>query len=425
MKKLMIIVIIFFLGMIIICRVKVDQSNDVVLRSCYDYIIDKMREPQYWNEEQMVEYSTMQMQNEAKKVLVNGTGWQLVEDESDIIFKRGYQGELWLNFTKEEAYTYFLDEFQMWPTNKAYKYDLANEVITLIDLEDDNYNIDLTKQMIKNENDKNDRFNIYETISETFDYYKDDFIDKGCPIIGSSKDILEDYKHKMIIDNDKKHKLSDALFPWEYKDYIKDELIKLNKVEDIFTINRSKYSNDYLTYKSLEGKESIIYYYNPVFILFKDSSSFDKYKLKDPYTSSYFEHSLIYDNLISDFIMVYGNEVCKRIYDGEGCVYWLDSSQHPQIEEGTIKPQFGLNEESIKDLLINKDTILTIYYHPNNVLIGNVLVNDLYQDIVYRTFDYLNEVLFYYGKDVEVNDDYLEKFILYYNLDWQRMLGLR
>ena len=426
MKKMSILII---TGLIVICALTYQKkkSNEESFRTnCYDHIIAYMAQPQYWGSDDIPEYSTTQQQSQAEETLLNGTGFIYVEDDYDVVFKRGYQGELWLNFTDQSAHTYFQKEFQLWDSEKAYFYDIKNRHIYLKDLLDQNDMIDISSKMIKVNNDLH--FNIYAEIEETFHRYVDHFADIGCPILGIDKETFISYKDIEL--SVAKPAVLTKQYPWLWTSW-NDGLTNLKSVHelsntsDIWNLNIEHYDESTLKYLDKNNNEQEVYYYNPLFVIFKPTSSIDQYQLKDPYKSSYFEHIMIYENLISDFIIKYANEVCRQIYDGKNCVYWVDTDKHTYLKKGEIEPYFGMQKNDIDHLKIEQDTIMTLYYHPEKTTIGNILFNDAYSDIIYHTYDYLNDVLAHYGINEIADKQYVKNFILYYNLDWQRMLGLR
>ena len=426
MKRIVLVIII---GLVVIFafRYQKDKNNeDQFITNCYDHIIAYMAQPQYWDHDDIPEYSTNQQQSQAEETLLNGTGFNYVEDNLNVVFKRGYQGELWLDFTDQSAHTYFQKEFQLWDSEKAYYYDIKNKHIYLEDLLDQNNTIDISSKMIKTNNSMH--FNVYAEIEETFQGYTDYFANIGCPIVGIDKETFMTYKDIELSITEQEINAKD--YPWfwsTWDDTLTDSTLvqKLDSISDICQIRLDKYDEATLKYLDSKNKEQEVHYYNPVFLILKSGSSVDQYKLKDPYNSSYFEHIMIYEDLISDFIIKYANEVCRAIYDGKGCVYWIDTDQHSYLEDGKTEPFFGIQKEDLDSLKIKQDTIITLYYHPDETTIGNILYNDVYSDMIYHTFDYLNEVLEHYGISTIVDEQYIKNFILYYNLDWQRMLGLR
>ena len=381
--------------------------NHYSKNNCYDSIIEKMSKPQYWNETQAVRYSTAELAKEAKKSLIDATGWYLIEDE-DVIFARGYQGQLRLNFSKYQAETRLKEEFISTKALTYYRYDFKQNNIDLIDLES-NLIIKNFGHDFKNQDLSVDRFNVYDEIKSSIDDYIDHFDMIGCPLNGLSLNEFKQYKRRKI-DARMIEETNDTSV-WENIHqvyYNSKQYPQINNFDELNDFSIDNYSEEYLLYEN-----SKVYYYNPIFVLFKEEENNDQ---------RYYEQLMVYPNQVVNFFQYYVDDLCIKMFTGQNCIFQIKKEENGQTEK-IITFNDNLKHMTSNDFDIN--TALLLYYYPNDIKVANMIINDLNNDMIYNLHNYLNEILLYYGHDANHDLTNINYFLLYHNLYWQRLLGLR
>jgi len=399
--------------------------------SCYDYIVERLAEPQYWNETDIPEYSTWQLQNEALSNMPRGTGWILV-DENAAIFSRGYQGILSIDFSKNMAKNKIIEEFNPYNVENYQLYDINEmKVYRVFDNHGTDEYIDISQYFnISDENVK--QFNALREISNTFDYYEKQFSKVGCPLLKQKEGTLAKYK-EVYINKSSQAKVSDQLIhnPWEQVNWGKNiftdkSIMLIENYLDVWDQKNSIYSNEEVSVDTQNGNNYLINIYSPYFVVYTKRSNINLYTEKSPYNSSYFEHINTYQDKLSDFMLYYVNEICKDLYNGESCVYSVDIDNNKELitNENYFKYQMS-KEEYRQSKVIGEDSVVTFYYSRDKTLAGNIIFDDVNNDKLINLAEYLDLVLLHYEKNNKFADDYIKNFGLYYNLDWQRLLGLR
>lgn len=382
--------------------------NHYANNNCYDYIIEKMSKPQYWNASQAVRYSTAELAKEAKKSLIDATGWYLVEDE-DVIFARGYQGQLRLNFSKYQAETRLAEEFTSTTALTYYRYDFKQNNIDLIDLES-NLIIKKFDHDFKNQDLSVDRFNVYDEIKRNIDDYIEHFDMIGCPLNGLNHNELKQYKKRKL--NTKVIAETSETLVWENLHLAYNnskQYPQIDSFDELKTFNIDNYSKEYLLYENNK-----VYYYNPIFVLIKEDE-----KNND---QTYYEQLMVYPNQIVNFFEYYVDELCIKMLGDQNCIFQIKKEEDKQIEKA-ITFNESIEHMTSDDFDIN--TALLLYYYPNDIRIASLIINDFNNDMIYNLYNYLNEVLLYHGHDANHDLSNINYFLLYHNLYWQRLLGLR
>ena len=422
-------IVVFFAGYSISIKMKNDTSYEKI--SCYDYIIDRLAEPQYWDENNIPEYSTWQLQNAALLNMPRGTGW-ILRDENEAVFSRGYQGILTINFSKkiaknqvqEEFNDYSLENYQLYDIDalKVYRVFINNEKEEFVDI----------SEFFKTSDSDYDQFNAFTEINDTFDYYEKHFSKVGCPLLGQKEGTLTAYKD-VYIDTPYKEEVSTKLIhnPWEqtnwHKNVFTDESITLiEDYLDVWKLKNPVYSNEEVIVNTINGDTYTRNIFSPYFVVYTKKSDNNLYIEKDPYNSSYFEHINSYQNKLSDFMLYYVNEICKDLYNGKSCVYSVDIDNNEELTTNENFFRYNMSEEEYRQSkIIGEISVVTYYYSQDKTIAGNIIFDDVNNDKLISLAEYLDVVLLHYQKESRFSNDYIKNFGLYYNLDWQRLLGLR
>ena len=373
-------------------------------QNAYEYIVSLMKKPQYWSEDEYFPaYFSPWEEEEARKTLINATGWELIDEET-ATFKRGYEGTLTLNFSdyiaisKDEAsgLTYVLDfkndEYYMSSGSEKTKLTLNKNI-------DGYYNTSFGK------------------IEQTFVYYEKLFSASGCPLLEKPKGTLTGYRkavaHEAFIKDDNLiHNV------WEQEGFSfdftnKEGLSWLKDYRDI--LNAKTPDLGLVPFQYGDGKgnyETFNTAYNtPVFLVLADSHEGERY--------------LQYDNIDEAFAAYYLKPVFEILY-GYDAVYFVNG-------KSANGPSDPLNLDTKEDILAgftwdyanNTQPILEIQNKGEKIDGICYLAtgfNDLEQLI--RTVE--DRIKTYYPeKTIPFGKDYLGNFKLIYDKETQITLGLR
>lgn len=384
MKKMILIIVLIILLFLLLNGHKVLEKNEQI--SCYDYIVEIMSAPQYWDEYQMLPYSTEQLELEAKQNLTNGTGWKLL-DEHNVVFARGNQTELLIDFVEfkaenrnpSEGYVQIYD-FNQGKTERVYgeeRYDISSYF----------------------ESDESYHLNPKEEIRKTMENYEQQFSKVGCPILNQKKGILEEYKNVLIDKSD--------LEKAEFQIQKNIPLMGLAEAKDVLKI---QIAEDEPYFLKREDTYIPIGYYAPIF-LYVESSNDD---------SSYFEDLNHLPETMTDFVESMVTPALNSIFD-ETRVYKVKSNQFIQNDL-----HYGMDiEDFMKGISVESDTLVVIYWYEQSPQIGVTYYLDSNISKLKECIDYINELAEHYQKDVYITNQDLFSFELRHNLGWQRLLGLR
>ena len=428
LKYLSLLLIFILIGYGISFKINNETTHEEI--SCYDYIVDHLAQPQYWDETDIPEYSTWQLQNAALLNMPRGTGW-LLKDENEAVFSRGYQGVLTINFSKGVAKNQVQTEFNDYLNDNYQQYDINTMKVYRVFVNDETEEyIDISDLFISDQ-DYN-QFNVFNEISDTFTYYENHFAKVGCPLLGQKEGTLTTYKD-VYIDKPAVEKEKTKLIqnPWEqinwHKNIFTDESIML--IEDYLEVWKLKNpidNNEAVDVHTKNGDSYNLNIFSPYFVVYAKRSNNDLYTHKDPYRSSYFEHINSYQNKLSDFMLYYVNEVCKGIYNGKSCVYIVDVDNNEELITNENYFKYDMSEEEYQQSKIIGDvSAVTFYYSQDQTRVGNIIFDDVNNDKLSALADYLDIILRHYQKENKFSRDYIKNFGLYYNLEWQRLLGLR
>ncbi|MEA5027136.1 MAG: hypothetical protein VB012_05735 [Erysipelotrichaceae bacterium] len=409
-----------------------EEVVDLNQISCYEYIIETMSQPQYWGKDQHLEYSTQQLQAEAEEQMPEATGWML-DDADQAIFKRGYEGVLRINFSKKQAYGTVQETFDHYRVRNYLLYDFAeSRMYRVFESESGDEYIDLT--VAENEHisaDNKVRFNAYQEIYQTMLDYDEIFNQAGCPLYGKESGTLRSYQNQLTITTDIKQE-SDGLIhaPWEQANgessvFSHPDITLLKSADEAWHVKIADLSQASIMIKGLDGDTYQEHIYNPYFVIYTRSSFQDHYQLKDPYLSPYFEQLSSYQDKLPDFMMNYVNVICKEIYQA-GCVYAVDIDNMPDIDQKTSDYFYRMTFEQYQQSRpIDDNTAVVFYHQPKSTIAGRIFIDDINDEMLYQLAAYLDMVMNHYGKKAVFSDDYIKNFGIYYNLDRQRLLGLR
>lgn len=401
-KKIQIGLVILLIGWMFMEK---KPSEPVVeTMSCYDYIVDTMSQPQYWSDIPL--YSSYQIQQEAENKLINGTGWTLI-DEDHATFTRGYQGIMTISFHDGISVHRLSSEFQ---PEKEYEqhFDIFNHTVHRI-YSDPYQRTDMTSYF--EEDNK-----LFSIIEKTFTQYEQRFQAAGCPLLNQPEGTLHKYQNqKAVIPIQKDdHKIH---APWQQKkwhsEWTEDPLfIHLNKLEEIRKIQIE--NREYVSVMKLDQSTEKIAMYQPFFVLLTDKENLSE--------EIYFEHIHSYPTKLQDFVLYYLNELCSLL--DIPTVYVVDSL--PEIQSGQKEYTYDMTIEEVLSSNRSKGSQLLMFQWNEK---EPILKGIFYLDVNQKKFDdlvnYIQMILNHKKIDNPFSEDYLDNFNLYYDLKWQRILGLR
>ena len=376
---------------------KVKESN------AYDYILEVMSSPQYWDEKTYFPaYYTPWEEEEARKTLVNATGWTLI-DEEKAIFKRGYEGTLTLNFSdhiaiskdEKSGLTYTLDY-----KNGIYEMSLNGEVVNLTINRGEGY------------------FNTsFGKIEDTFNNYEKLFSASGCPLLGKPAGTLKSYKklnvHRAQVKEDNLiHNV------WDQEDFSFDftnakGLCYLNSYKEILSAKTPDIGLVPIMYGDGKGNytEYQTAYNTPVYLVLSDSHEGKPYEQ--------------YDNINEAFAAYFLKPMYEAMY-GYNAVYFVNGRD-------VSGPSDLLNLDTKEDILAGfswdydgqTQPILEIQNK------GEKIDAICYLSSGYSNLEMLFETTLYRAKEYFPNakipfaSDYIGNFKLIYDKETQITLGLR
>lgn len=442
--------------------VKVEKYDGKNGTSCYDYIVNTMSEPQYWDGSVELPYSNAISKDiegdpgeAARKVLVNGTAFTLTDEES-AIFSRGYQSTFSLNFSEGTAETvvnkdvipYVGDSYP-----EGWFYDFNNNIWEARYTHNKTKNLmDYVKPNIRFLTAADDDYHSSET---NYGWVKDDvleyerkFSEAGCPLLNQPKGTLTEYKevlaHPENVTDDGKINGPWELegFAWDYKDY--GELYWSTDIESLMYLelpdsgqgtryqkikrdadgNPLKDSNgEYLYYDTYINSNSM------AFAAVVDSTNLSQWMYENSYSQLQFEGT--WDDMrlfgsTGSFAAYYLTPALKTLYK-KNAVYMVDANKLTgnviwYDVQNNYKNLLNISSEGIRDnevifrILPSEDIDSKIvgFEKPSDELIG-----------AYNYESFIRDSYVAFGKEYPFADDYIFHWNLLYNIGDQRMLGLR
>lgn len=380
--------------------------------NAYEYILGIMNSPQYWSEEEYFPvYSADYLEDEARKTLINATGWELA-DIKTATFKRGYKTQLSISFAE----------------HKAVSKDEAKGVTYVLDYKNDDYYVEMNGQVlpVTLHKDEDGYWNTsFGMLEKTFTDYEKLFRAAGCPLLEMAEGTLEKYKSLKVYpaslkEDDLIHavwKEDGFSFNWENSD--------LPWLENYKDIQRKEVPESELYETSYERLDGSIEHYmiggnSPLYLVLADKNSSKQYQG----TNTWFEEISVYDNIVEGLATYYLAPAMKNLY-GYDAVYFTDAAN---ISGPSDVYRMSTRNEFDKGFSINykdgRQAILELF--PK----GNMFVSVAYTYDI-NNYDFLmleqkvRDLYSYYGQKYPYADDYVGNFLLVYSLEAQTLLGLR
>lgn len=323
------------------CEVKLTGNKEPKQVNAYEYIIQEMNKPEYWEVEHMYDYFSEEEVQERLDSIPNGSGWYL-SDSKTASFSRGYDTTLTYNFSNFTATIYKFNG------KSITIYDFKNNKFISYNTEDRN-NSYFERELIEEFNDPNISFLYQSSSLDNFETIYDSeysniknsmlnyaylFEQAGCPILLQPEGTLESYKNKMAtpVENYQKINMNYGDYyearkhvtdywgnpyadsskidaPWELKDYCYD----IREREDLQWINDYTKVDEYvkelpdIIYKP-ENQEC-----SQANIIFINTDKYDWAK----------ETLDIYLNKTSNLFTYYNKIILEKIY-GKDVTYYCD-----------------------------------------------------------------------------------------------------
>ena len=426
------------------CPVEIDdepneeQSISQTDESAYDFIIKYMEAPEYWDEDDMPPYTIypgVDLMAEAKKAMVNGTGWKLV-DEKTATFQRGYEGILTIcfsNFTAKwesgaaphmsEGYRY--EKYDLF-------YDYKNEIYQRIypdgtvealrlyqngdSVRDAVYFPEITRDGYFNDSSM-------WMIKKTMLNYNQIFKLAGCPLLKEPSGTLTSYKKQKA--NEFKDPNEGLLKgPWQVDGFTWDYTQNKNLTWlDDFTDVLDAEVPETETKVWSDGSQG--HPYSPAFLIISDLYSVENYS-KD--SSLKYELDYEYTTVGSAFAAYVIKPLLDKAY-GYNAVYFTDMNKvlGPSRVDGFIpESQFvcGLDLTSYRgfDLLYE---IEPLNKNVNESRIGTFEQGTVLGGGLDFFYEHLGSIAHKNKYDWPFVDDYFFNFKCMYQIQTQREMGLR
>ena len=380
--------------------------------NAYEYILGIMNSPQYWSEDEYFPvYSADYLETEARKTLVNATGWTLIDAKS-ATFKRGYETELSISFAD----------------HKAVSKDAAKGITYVLDYKNNEYYVEINgaKNPVTLHKDEDGYWNTsFGLLEKTFTDYEKLFKASGCPLLEMPEGTLEKYKSLKVKpaslkDDGLIHKVwkeKGFSFNWENAD-----LPWLDNYKDIQRKQVPESTLYETSYEHIDGsvEHFMIGGYSPLYLVLADKNSSKQYQG----TNTWFEEISVYDNIVEALCAYYLAPAMKNLY-GYDAVYFTDAEKlkgpsdiYMMSSRNDFDKGFSINYKE------NRQAVLELF--PK----GNMFVSVAYTYDI-NNYDFLmlqqkvRDLYSYYGQKYPYAEDFLGNFLLVYSIEAQTLLGLR
>lgn len=441
---------------------KYDGKNGI---SCYDYIVDTMSKPQYWDGSVELPYASLSLKGIednpkqlADEVLINGTAFTLTDEES-ATFSRGYQSTFSLNFSEGTAETIVHKDIIPYVDKsfpESWFYDFNNNIWEARYVHNKTKNLmDRVKPNIRFLPAADDDYHSSET---NYGWVKDDvleyerkFSEAGCPLLNQPKGTLTEYKevlaHPENVTKDDKINGPWELegFAWDYKDY--DELYWSTDIESLMYLElpdsgkgtrvfKLKLDENGEPIKDANGEyehyETYLNSNSMAFAAIVESSSLSKLFEDSPYTEMEFRYpdGMRFLGSTGSFAAYYLTPALKTLYK-KNAVYMVNANELTgdivwsdvmSIGSDTYKDILNLSGEGIDynevifRILPSEDVDNKVVgiEKPGDELIG-----------AYNYESFIRDSYAAFEKEYPFADRYLFHWNLLYNLEDQIILGLR
>lgn len=453
------------------------QDSD---KSGYDFIIDLMAEPEFWDVEDVPIYSYNSKEyremlsknhpeednsvsperNKAIEAMPNGSGWKLI-DEDTATFTRGYEGSLTYNFSEFKAISmYDIDAYVIeWDfnTNTERLFESKTDHTLVVERPFKDCPEDLTEEEAKEYIG-----NLYEEewfVKNSMLNYEAQFKAAGCPLINQPTGTLASYVNKMAkqISRDdyylnntsyKPHQTKTAFetigyenvgivdsqklinAPWQQPDYIWD----YTKNPNLIWLDNYREILDYV--KNIPDTELENFSGNPemlfslCYLNFSNLDNMAKFQdLENAKEISVF-YSGFYPNISANFLAYYIRPILKECY-GVDAVFFTDYKQL----NGSNGLNFGIDDAAFNsvysDIQSDVDRTVEVFKNPlssyNNSRTGNCWIPanmDANGDFKFA-IDTMKSVCARTNTPYVYSDLFLINYLATVDMELQRYLGLR
>lgn len=441
---------------------KYDGTNGI---SCYDYIVETMSKPQYWDGSVELPYASLSLKGIednpkqlADEVLVNGTAFTLTDEES-ATFSRGYQSTFSLNFSEGTAETVVHKDVVPYVDRnfpEGWFYDFNNNIWEA------RYIHNKTKNLLERvrpnvgflpyaDDDYHSSENNYGWVKDDVLEYERKFSEAGCPLLNQPKGTLTEYKevlaHPENVTDDGKINGPWELegFAWDYKDY--DELYWSTDIESLLYLELpdsgkmtrvQKFKRDENGHVIKDSNGEFVYYDSSL-----NSNSMAFAAVVNPTTlsklfedSSYTEMEFRYPDGMRFFgstgslAAYYLTPALKTLYN-ENAVYMVDANKLTgdvmwydvlTIDSNSYEAILNLSGEGI-DLNESIFRILPLEDIEDKVSSMEKGAEELIGIYTYESF--IREAYEAFEKEYPFANGYVFHWNLLYNLEDQIILGLR
>lgn len=439
--------------------VKVEKYDGKNGTSCYDYIVETMSKPQYWDESVELPYSNAISKDiegdpgeAARKVLVNGTAYTLTDEES-AIFSRGYQSTFSLNFSEGTAETivnkdvipYVGDSYP-----EGWFYDFNNNIWEARYVH--NKTVDLLENSYADIRFLPYADDEYHSSDSNYGFVKDDvleyerkFSEAGCPLLNQPKGTLNEYKevlaHPENVTDDGKIDGPWELegFDWDYTNYDKlvwtDDLRAALDIElpdsghktEIYEAKKDANGDYIITNGELENIKMKVSADSLSFTAVVEPSNLSQYVYENSYSKlQYEDYKYRFIGATGSFAAYYLTPLTTELY-GKSSVFMFDQKNL----KGSVRwEDVRLNTKKYLDLsnegIDCNESIYLIYpLESENYKVASRENGDINLIGIYNYEAFVRNAFAGFNKEYPFSDLYVFHWQLLYNMNDQRMLGLR
>jgi len=405
------------------------KSASRTASSCYQYIVDRMMEPQYWSFP--LEYATEDDRQQAAASLINGTGWRLTDEET-ATFTRGYQGLVALCFQNRQAVGYQSDGSQ----SDGIHYDLSADQPTrfrLIDglradmMTDDAWLQGSGYETLRQYMALDDLrvLSVTDELSRTLAGYEKEFAAHGCPLAGKPTGTLTAYRRQLAHEAVFEIGQKTIAAPWQQEaiGLLDDtDLGRLDDLDAAWYPTGSWRSGRTMPLIRMDGSRGLIFpdnYYDVVFVRSSWAGRPVSDQAADPYEGARFEQLFV-------------DQAC-RFRRGQGCVRLADADRFPTLWQtsgvtvAAVRDRAGYDRRSFSAGRTGYDAsvTMTFMYGSDDVQLMAVTLSDWHHGDIYLRFAQIYDEFSLQGLTMPFSKDYACMFVLWTDKQFQRQLGLR